>query len=99
MQKTRILIVCSHAEILSTIVRLVDKNPQWQATGCADINDAFAAFTDEPFPLVLIGSGIDASDECLLEEKLRALSPDVRIVKHYGGGSGLLSAEIIGALS
>jgi hypothetical protein len=99
MGKTHILVICRHAEILQTIVRLVNNNPDWEATGCESNVEALNAFKITRFPLVLLGSGIDPASENLLRQSFTSLNPDIKIVEHYGGGSGLLSAEILQALS
>jgi hypothetical protein len=46
---------------------------------------------DEP---VLLGSGIEKESEDKLCTAFKALNPHIIIVQHYGGGSGLLAAEI-----
>ncbi len=99
MEKTQILVICRHAEILQTVVRLVNNNPEWEATGCETDAEAINAFKITPFSVVLFGSGVDAASENHLRQSFMSLNPDVKIVQHYGGGSGLLSAEIFQALS
>jgi DNA-binding NarL/FixJ family response regulator len=92
--KTQILVICRHAEILATVVRLVNNNPNWQATGALTDEDALAAFNALPFELVLLGSGIEEESEATLCAVFTAQNPAIKIVQHYGGGSGLLTAEI-----
>jgi len=94
MGKIDILIICRHEEILQTIVRLINNNPDWHATGTVGDEEALAAFTTQSFKLVLLGSGIDMDSENKLREAFVTHKPDVVIVQHYGGGSGLLAAEI-----
>jgi hypothetical protein len=47
--------------------------------------------------LILIGAGITENDEKELRKKLK--KQNTPIVNHYGGGSGLLYAEIYQALA
>ena len=98
MSKIEILVICRHEGILQTIVRLVNNNPDWNATGVATDDDAIAAFNSHPFKLVLLGSGIEKESEDKLCAAFKAHNPDIIIVEHYGGGSGLLAAEIYQAL-
>jgi hypothetical protein len=99
MEKVQILALCSHPEILQTVIRLVNNNPGWQATGAASEEQAIGLFKENPFELVLLGGGMDERSEDKLRPVFIAINPAVKFVQHYGGGSGLLSAEIWGALS
>jgi len=98
MEKTEILIIGRHPEILATVVRLVNNNAAWNATGCQTDDEAIQAFDAQPFALVLLGGGIPQESESRLCEYFRSCNPNIRIVQHYGGGSGLLTAEIYEAL-
>lgn len=99
MNKLQILVICRHAEILATIVRLINTNEQWTATGVLTGEQAIAAFEQSPFSLVLLGNGFDDSDEIKLTQNFKRVRPDVKVIAHYGGGSGLLFAEIYEALA
>jgi len=93
--KTEILAVCSHPEILQTIVRLINNNPQWNGTGVLSEEEATSLLSDRSYDVVLLGAGMDEGSE----RRLIAVSPDIRFIQHYGGGSGLLSAEIYESLT
>jgi hypothetical protein len=98
MSKTLILAIGRHPEILQTVVRLVNNNPDWECTGVMSDEEALAAFTARPFMLVLLCNGISPESEEMLCTAFRAHNPAIIIVQHYGGGSGLLSGEIYEAL-
>jgi DNA-binding NtrC family response regulator len=97
--KTEILAVCSHPEILQTIVRLINNNPGWNGTGAESEEQAITLFKQQPFHLVLLGSGMDELTEEKLKPVLNEINPAVIFVQHYGGGSGLLTGEIYEALA
>ena len=97
--KTQILTIGRHPEILQTVVRLVNNNPEWECTGACTDDEALQAFSTQSFKLVLLGGGIEAESEDRLCAVFRALKPEIIIVQHYGGGSGLLAAEIYQALN
>lgn len=99
MSKIEILVIGRHPEILQTVLRLVNNNAEWNATGTATDEEAIAAFNNHNYKLVLLGGGIDKSSENKLRAAFLAVNPAIIIVQHYGGGSGLLSAEIYEALS
>ena len=96
--KTQILAIGRHAEILQTVVRLINNNPEWNATGAGTDDEAILAFNEQPYQLVLLGGGIEKESEEMLCTAFKALNPCIVIVQHYGGGSGLLTAEIYQAL-
>lgn len=98
MSQTQILVIGRHPEILQTVIRLVNNNPAWNATGCLTDQEAIRVFDQQAFDLVLLGAGIDESSEDSLCAHFKVHKPAIKIVQHYGGGSGLLSAEIYEAL-
>jgi hypothetical protein len=94
-----ILVIGRHPEILQTVIRLVNNNPEWNATGVTTDDEAVLTFGLHPFKMVLLGGGIEKESEDRLCAAFKALNPDIIIVQHYGGGSGLLTAEIYQALN
>ena len=98
MGKVEILVICRHEGILQTIVRLINNNPAWNATGAVTDDEALTAFTGHPFKLVLLGSGIEKASEDKLSMAFKIHDPSITIVEHYGGGSGLLFTEIYEAI-
>ncbi|WP_221452782.1 hypothetical protein [Mucilaginibacter sp. FT3.2] len=94
----KILVIGRHPEILATVVRLVNNNPDWIATGCQTDDEAIQAFDEQAFAMVLLGGGIPPESETRLSAYFIGCNPHIRIVQHYGGGSGLLTAEIYEAL-
>lgn len=97
--KINILVVGRHEEILQTVLRLINKNEDWNAKGCLRDDEALKLFNENNFDLVLLSSGIDEDCEKSLRNSFRKKNPAIKIIQHYGGGSGLLSSEIYEALS
>ena len=60
--------------------------------------EAKEIFIRKDFSLVLLGSGIQEQSEIDLCTFFRNQNPNISIVQHYGGGSGLLKSEILVAL-
>jgi uncharacterized protein related to proFAR isomerase len=94
-----ILVIGRNIEILQTVVRLVNNNPEWNATGVSTDYEAITSFSTQVFKMVLLGGGIEKESEIELCKAFRAKNPGIIIVQHYGGGSGLLAAEIYEALA
>lgn len=97
--KTKILAIGRHPEILQTVVRLINNNPEWEGIGANTDDEAVLLFSAAPFKIVLLCGGIEPGSENRLRATFNALNPEAIIVQHYGGGSGLLSAEIYQALA
>lgn len=98
-QKINILYIGKHAEIMETVVRLINKNENWNGTGTTEYSQAKELFIKLPVNIVLLGCGIDEEDELMLREFFMLQKPNAKIIQHYGGGSGLLYNEITIALS
>ncbi len=98
MKNIEILAICTHEGILQTINRLINNNELWNSTGALNMQEAKKLLDTVDFDLILIGSGLAAAEEQELELILPA-HKNIPVVKHYGGGSGLLFGEIHEALS
>lgn len=99
ISKTEILIVGTNKPIMETIARLIDKEEKWLATIAYTVGEALALCKLKNFSLALICAGLSKEEEKELSLGLKQLKSDLPIVKHYGGGSGLLYAEIYQGLS
>ena len=98
METTNILYIGRHREILTTVVRLVNANENWNGVGVTNDEEAKAIFLKKDFSLVLLNSGIQEESESNLCAFFVEQNPNIIIVQHYGGGSGLLKSEILLAL-
>lgn len=95
----QILVVGTNQPIMETIARLIDKDGRWKATMALSADEAYQCCKTCSFSLALIGAGLAELEELQLKERLRQLQPGLAVVKHYGGGSGLLYAEIFQGLA
>ncbi len=98
MKKTVILYVGRNPAILDTVVRLLNGNEGWTGIGVHSEEQAREVFLQADIDLVLLGPGIGEEEENRLADFFRDHKPRIRIIRHYGGGSGLLSGEILQAL-
>jgi hypothetical protein len=99
METTQILLVGKHPEIMQTILRLINNKPEWSGTGAFTCDEAMILFKDEIFDMVLIGAGLTQTENDELCLFFNSIKPNVPVVQHYGGGSGLLYAEVFEALA
>jgi hypothetical protein len=95
----RILVICRHQQILETIIRLINTRPEWRGFGTVSDEEAIELFNEMNFNIVLIGAGVDENSEKKLSDIFKTSTPSIKILKHYGGGSGLLFGEILEALN
>jgi hypothetical protein len=93
-----ILVIGRDKDILETVLRLLNSQPDWKARGAITDEEALKLFSAQLCEIVLFGGGVDETSEKKLTRELKKISPSVKIVQHYGGGSGLLFAEIFEAM-
>lgn len=99
MKKIEILVFGKHADILKTVLRLINTNANWQAEGTMDAEEVIEKCQLNAYDLLLLSSGIPPNEEKKIRAMLQQLRPELKIIQHFGGGSGLLSNEIQAALS
>ncbi|MEL6865292.1 MAG: response regulator receiver protein [Bacteroidota bacterium] len=99
MKKIEILVFGKHPAILETLLRLINANPNWQAEGTMKAEEVIEKSQLNAYDLLLLGGGIAQSEENKVRAILGQLRPKLKIIQHFGGGSGLLSNEIQTALS
>lgn len=94
MEKMNILVIGRHPQIMETVLRLINGQPRWTAEGALTDEDALVKFNAADFNLVLIGGGVEESSEERLRKEFEKRNPQVKMIRHFGGGSGLLFNEI-----
>jgi hypothetical protein len=67
--------------------------------GTVSDEESIKLFNEMNFKIVLIGAGVDETSEKKLSDIFKTSIPSIKILKHYGGGSGLLFGEILEALN
>jgi len=93
MQQIAILVVGKHPEIMKTILRLINNKPEWSGSGAFTVEEAADLCNITRFDVVLLGAGLN-DDETARVKRLFTIP----VVEHFGGGSGLLYAEVYQAL-
>ncbi|WP_183572246.1 hypothetical protein HDF18_04065 [Mucilaginibacter sp. X5P1] len=94
MQNIEILIIGKHPDIMKTILRLINNKPGWNGTAVFTADEAIEKGNAIPFNIVLLGAGLNVTESKQIQEHYK-----VPVIQHYGGGSGLLYAEIYQALN
>lgn len=94
-----ILVIGKHEEILTVILRLLNKMENWSATGVDSCEELIKQCSERYFSVVLLGAGLSVEEEQTVKSYVAEECPNTALVPHYGGGSGLLYAEIYSALN
>lgn len=93
-----ILVAGREKTILDVIERLINTHEGWKATVVTTEEEGVHVFNKQRFPIVLVCAGFSAEEETSLRTTLTAKDPTTVVIRHYGGGSGLLENEILGIL-
>ncbi len=93
-----ILAVGRDGDILAVVERLINSHDGWKAAVASTEDEAETIFRTKVFRIVLVGAGFSATEEESLRQRLLRVDPMVTVIRHYGGGSGLLENEILGSL-
>ena len=94
-----ILSFATNKEILAIMDRLINKHDaSWQGFRAADLEAAKTKLSEHDIDVVLLGAGTDVAEREALELHCQSLGKTPKFVSHYGGGSGLLYAEVEQAL-
>lgn len=96
--KIEILVIGRNESMLQTVIRLVNNDPAWIGTGAVSDEDAIEKFHHHHFDVVLLTNGLTEEEDKKLRTLFLHQDPDIIIIQHYGGGSGLLQTEIRQAL-
>lgn len=99
MHRLNILAIHRDIKILATVLRLINTNEKWNGIGAVTDEEAIEMFQQQPVGIVLFCAGIDETSEEKLKDVFNTQIPVPIFLQHYGGGSGLLSAEIYEALA
>ena len=82
-----VVILGGNKDIVDLLVRLIGNYPEFSASGFQQAQEVLAPGI--PMDVLLLSSGVSAADEALVRSAVQ-----VPIIQHFGGGSGLLRAEL-----
>lgn len=96
--KAHILYIGLNSEINPVMLRLLNSQDEWDGVVADSCDEATCLFQKQQFDLVLLGNGLTTTEEAQLRQQFSLQQPNIVVVEHYGGGSGLLAGEIRQAL-
>jgi hypothetical protein len=76
------------------VLQLLNNQAGCSATGALTDGEARIRFSENKFDQVLIGGGVEEKSEQLLRLEFEKTNSQIKIIRHYSGGNGLLFNEI-----
>ncbi|RXM51760.1 MULTISPECIES: hypothetical protein [unclassified Chryseobacterium] len=94
MKTLHFLVIGKNQEILDVLKRIIENNEGWTAEIQSDENFCYEYIRENHVDIVLLSSGLEEQFEKDIKVFCRGLDKDVKVIDHYGGGSGLLKNEV-----
>lgn len=94
MKTLNFLVIGKNQEILDTLKRIIENNEGWNAEIQSDENICYDYIKENQVDIVLLSSGLEEQFEKEIKVFCENLDKEVKVIDHYGGGSGLLKNEV-----
>jgi PleD family two-component response regulator len=94
MNTLNFLVIGKNQEILETLKRIIENNEGWNAEIQTDENICYDYVKENQVDVVLLSSGLEVEFENEIKIFCKNLDKEVKVIDHYGGGSGLLKNEV-----
>ena len=94
MKILHFLVIGKNQEILDTLKRIIENNEGWTAEIQNDENFCYEYIKNNTVDIVLLSSGLEDDFEKDIKIFCSHLDKDIKVIVHYGGGSGLLKNEV-----
>ena len=89
-----VLIAAKDPEITKVIDRLVNSYEGFRGESIHSVAELASILKEKPFHTFLLGAGFTKEQEIQMRAIASSLAPEMKIIEHYGGGSGLLLEEL-----
>ncbi|WP_300687223.1 hypothetical protein [Chryseobacterium sp.] len=94
MKTLHFLVIGKNQEILAVLKRIIENNEGWAAEIQSDEHFCYEYIKENKVDIVLLSSGLEDEFEKDIKVFCENLDKDVKVIDHYGGGSGLLKNEV-----
>ncbi|MCI3935807.1 hypothetical protein MQX03_01250 [Chryseobacterium aahli] len=94
MKTLNFLVIGKNQEILETLKRIIENNEGWEAEVQSDENICYNYIKENHIDIVLLSSGLEEKFENEIKVFCKNLDKEIKVIDHYGGGSGLLKNEV-----
>ncbi|MDV7698820.1 hypothetical protein N6B72_17980 [Chryseobacterium soli] len=94
MKKLQFLVIGKNQEILETLQRIIENNEGWQAEIQNNETLCYQYIKENQVDIVLLSSGLEEEFEKEIKLFCENSGKEIKVIDHYGGGSGLLKNEV-----
>ncbi len=94
MKMLNFLVIGKNQKILDVLKRIIEKNEGWKAELSSSENKVYDYISNNKVDIVLLSSGLEDQFEQDIKAFCENLDKEVKVIQHYGGGSGLLQSEV-----
>jgi hypothetical protein len=94
MNRLQFLVIGKNQEILDTLQRIIENNEGWKAEIQTSEKQCYHYLKENKVDIVLLSSGLDEEFEKEIRVFCSNLDKEIKVIDHYGGGSGLLKNEV-----
>ncbi|MDQ1096812.1 MULTISPECIES: pirin family protein [Chryseobacterium] len=94
MKSLNFLVIGKDQVILDTLKRIIEKNEGWKAVLINNESLSRDAIRSYHSDIVLLSSGLQDAFEQEIKVFCGELDQNIKVIEHYGGGSGLLLSEV-----
>lgn len=94
MKELHFLVIGKNQEILEVLKRIIENNESWTAKIESNEEISYQYLTKNNVDIVLLSSGLEEQFEKDMKVFCGNLGGKVKVIEHYGGGSGLLKNEV-----
>ncbi len=94
MKMLNFLVIGKNQEILEVVKRIIEKNEGWKVEILSNENEAYPYIKNHKVDIVLLSSGLEDQFEKEITAFCENLDQEIKVIEHYGGGSGLLKSEV-----
>jgi hypothetical protein len=89
-----ILAIGYNLPIMEVVNRLINNHGNWKGTVELSREHAALKLESGKYDAVLLCAGVTSQDEIAFRQIIEKFNPEAILIRHFGGGSGLLESEI-----
>ncbi|HVI47321.1 MAG TPA: hypothetical protein VM802_20755 [Chitinophaga sp.] len=94
-----ILAIGYNQPIMDVVLRLINSHNYWNGAVALSREDAVNNLKERELDVILLCAGVSPEDEEYFRRTAKTINTDTKVIRHFGGGSGLLESEIRTALN
>ncbi|MBC9911996.1 hypothetical protein [Chitinophaga varians] len=84
--------------IMQVVARLLNSHAGWEGVTALTSEEGLEKISSGKYDAVLLCVGVSTADEGIFRQAVATHHPSTIVIRHYGGGSGLLENELRAAL-